>query len=133
MILDSVPLSLLRARLHYGSRRQEVISANIANASIPNAKTMDLKPFAQAVRMMPLQPISMVTTSPRHIKANKFKAEVFSAHPSGFATDLKLNGNNINIKTEALKMSANALQYQQALATYGRILGMVNIALSGGR
>lgn len=121
-------LDLLKARLKYGAKRQQIISANISNVDIPHAVSMDLKPFSTALRDNANR-LKLSRSSPKHFQGNDSSIVDLFPIKSLYGIEPKFNGNNINMQSELFKVNANNLEYQQTLAVYGRVLNMLKTVL----
>jgi len=99
------------------SQRQEVLSANIANADTPGYKARDMD-FASALRSatgdsrVPRLPdVSLALTSPGHIPA-----KAVSSGPTDllYRTPLQpsLDGNTVDMDAERVAFADNTLRYQ---------------------
>lgn len=111
----SQDLGFFQQSLDLRAQRQEVLSANIANADTPNYKARDFD-FRSALEgamgaSMNLPPVSLALTSPRHIPAQG---------PSQPAVDLlyrnpyqaSLDGNTVDMDGERVRFADNTLHYQ---------------------
>lgn len=112
------------------AERQEVLSANIANADTPNYKARDFD-FASAMegamgRRLDLPNTSLSLTSPRHIPA--------TASGPQSAVDLlyrepyqaSLDGNTVDMNVERVQFADNAMHYQSSMSVLnGQIKDML--------
>ncbi|MDP9902273.1 flagellar basal body rod protein FlgB [Variovorax ginsengisoli] len=107
-----------REALNLRAQRQEVLSANIANADTPNYKARDFD-FASKLtevvsRGRAADSLGMTTTSSRHIAAQA---------PSSSEQDLmyripaqsSIDGNTVEMDTERVNFADNALRYESNL------------------
>ena len=115
--LDST-LRFHQEALNLRGRRQEVLSANIANADTPNYKARDFEfsaSLSQAVeRGRQSMSVPMSTTSSRHISAE--------AQASGDAdllyrtpTQSSIDGNTVEMDVERVNFADNAMRYEANL------------------
>lgn len=92
--------------------RQKAIAANIANVDTPNYKAIDVS-FAdqlQAALKKPGEVIRLRTTHQRHIQiknASTMKDFVISQEN----TQVRNDGNNVDIDREIVKLNANEIYY----------------------
>ncbi|MEO5659803.1 MAG: flagellar basal body rod protein FlgB [Polaromonas sp.] len=116
--LDSA-LRFHQEALNLRGRRQEVLSANIANADTPNYKARDFEfsaSLSQAVeRGRQATSVPMSTTSSRHISGE--------AQGRGSGADLlyrtptqsSIDGNTVEMDVERVNFADNALRYEANL------------------
>ncbi|MEM7432312.1 MAG: flagellar basal body rod protein FlgB [Pseudomonadota bacterium] len=116
--------------LSFRARRNEVLSANIANADTPNYKARDLD-FQDVLNAASRPSSSLRTTHATHI----------STGPAGVANgDLKyripvqptLDGNTVETDIEQTAYAENALHYRAALAFVDGQIRTLKFAIKGG-
>ena len=105
-------------KLSHLTERQNLIASNIANANTPNFVTKDLHPFS-----LEKQKKSLLTTNNKHISFpnNKINAHVYTPNN----TDKKLNGNDVIVENEMLKLSETNLQHKQVTGLYKVMAGIL--------
>lgn len=99
------------------SARQELLAANIANADTPNYKARDVdfrSAFSAALAGNSSQ--AMTTSNSRHLQASS-SADIFPASALRYRGEAQssIDGNTVNVDTEMVEFSDNALRYQAAL------------------
>jgi len=139
MDLNGIPLfSLLQTKLGYLSERQKVIAQNVANASTPGFTPTDLKPFEQqpgldtnaraGVLTQPAQTdsgVSMGMPLASHSPATPRKWMTIGAPDS----ETTLNGNQVVLEEQMLKMSESRSDYEAAIGFYQKSLGLLHMAI----
>lgn len=118
----------LARRLETLAARTAVISHNIANADTPGYVARDLaaRPAGAATR-----PPALKVSDPRHLAA---PAGVAAAAPKTVAApdgEASLNGNQVAIETQMLKLSETRGDYQLVSSVYRKTLGMLRLAARG--
>jgi flagellar basal-body rod protein FlgB len=141
MDLNGIPLfSLLQNKLGYLSERQKMIAQNVANASTPGFTPSDLKAFqgqntaaARVKLALAAGPakasdgISLGSPSDSHSKAaGGSKGYVAQATPDSETT---LNGNQVVLEEQMLKMSESRSDYDAAIGFYQKSLGLLHLAI----
>ena len=126
MIENTLLAKLLKHKMHYTSERHGIISNNIANISTPLERTKDLPAFEKTLKMS--SPLFLKLTNPMHmIGKNKIYSYPIIYPVEG--TDDKLNGNNISLDNESMKMNHNTIEHNKAISIYGKMLSLFNIAI----
>ena len=128
MSLDAVPLfAMLKAKMGYETQRQRVLSENVANSDTPGFAPRDLKGFtfagalaAQAGAVAPARTHAAHMAGRAH--ASGFKPQ---ASPDGEA---KLDGNQVVLEEEMMKMSDSRSSYDAAVTLYQQSLTMLRTA-----
>ena len=119
-MIDKIDASLRfhQEALNLRARRQEVLSANIANADTPNFKARDLdlsSALMDAVdRGRQSQSLSMTGTSSRHLEGQAHASadtELLYRTP----TQSSLDGNTVEMDVERVKFADNTLRYEASL------------------
>jgi len=100
--------NLLFNQLSFRSRRQSIISSNIANINTPNYKTKDLIFKSELKKIQEYSNLKLVTTNDKHI-ASTFHANLAS---NTKIVDIKglqeqNDGNNVNLDMQISEMSKN--------------------------
>jgi flagellar basal-body rod protein FlgB len=141
MQIDDIPLmSMLKDRMSWLSKRQDVLSQNVANADVPGYMPKDLKPqdFDSTLRstMSQSQSVTSLTvTDPRHIPAS---ATMTSSSSRGFAVkdspDVAAppGGNSVSLESEMIKVAETQAQYQAAANLYAKAITMMKVAIGRG-
>ena len=132
----SVTNSLLEAFLLYSGARQEVIADNVARANSPGELSKDLelpKNFMELVKSSSkTNEVHIAKTSSLHMDGSKPRLK-FKAKIDKDATDLKPNGNNINLFDQAKKAAENKILFDTGIEAYKKSANLVKIAVGKGR
>lgn len=134
-------LDFFRQALALRAYRQEILSADIANASTPGFKAVDLD-FAGALNAATGQPSSGAPAS-RRLWLVDDKRQMTIDNDSGAppaaakfvkyqaGTEVTLDGNSVDLDQEKTTAAENAVQYQ-AVATFAtQTIRMLMIAITG--
>jgi flagellar basal-body rod protein FlgB len=136
MQVDDIPLmSMLKDRMSWLSKRQELLASNVASADLPGYTPRDLKPmdFEQTLRTTTAQSYaasSLTTTNPRHINATSTRG----AFEERETRDVEAtpNGNSVSLEQEMIKVADTQAQYQAATNIYAKAIGMMKTAIGRG-
>ncbi len=104
MLIDTTQLALERS-ISGATQRQEALAANIANASTPGYKRVDVDfhgALAAALGSSDAK-TKLATTS-------------FATQADGTVGTTQADGNSIDVENESAKMAANALEQQAAVS-----------------
>ena len=110
--------------------RNQVLSANIANADTPNFKARDVD-FSAALSQAKGDGATLRTTHDRHIRSmstNSLGADVMYRLPM----QPTLDGNTVSVDVEQAAFAENALQYRASLAFLDGKIRTLKYALKGG-
>src|SRR5436190_17117325 len=92
---------LVENMLDWAAKRQQTISANLANIDTPGYKARDIS-FSEH-----LQSLALDTTSPAHLDpAAQSAMRVYEV-----GAEAKENGNTVNLDQEMTELTKNGLQY----------------------
>jgi flagellar basal-body rod protein FlgB len=139
MALDDIPLfSMLKSRLGYLDQQQRLISENVANSDTPGYTPQDLKPFADQIKTgAPALVMAPVHTTAAHLSGHS--AGAGGAAGSGLSSawkaqatpdsETRLDGNQVVLEEEMMKMTQARLNYETALGFYQKSLAMIQLAI----
>ncbi|WAI11536.1 MAG: flagellar basal body rod protein FlgB [Buchnera aphidicola (Macrosiphum albifrons)] len=101
------------------SKRQEILSANIANADTPGYKSIDINFTNELSKMLDKKnakdtSIFLKKTSPYHLDAKNNSAFLLKTIPV-ITHQMKENGNTVNMDRERIEFINNSLKYQSSL------------------
>jgi flagellar basal-body rod protein FlgB len=138
MDLNGIPLfSLITSKLGYLNEREKVIAQNVANASTPGFTPHDLKPFSEQPGMntdpmapKALAPVAVVQTNALHLTGSQGGAgsQAF-ANIAAPDSETTLNGNQVVLEEQMIKMSDARSDYDTAISFYQKALGMLHLAV----
>ena len=135
-------LEFFRQALALRAYRQEILSADIANASTPGFKAVDLD-FAGALNAATSRRPASETTAPsKRIwlvdDPRQMVGTAASAPNVGpdfvkyqADTEVTLDGNSVDLNREKSEAAANAVQYEAAASFTSQIIKMLNTAVGG--
>ena len=140
MDLNGIPLfGLLQNKLAYLGERQKVIAQNVANASTPGFTPSDLRPFDQQRNLDPrtrtagvmFQPAQSSSGVSMGASVNSHKSSESKTYTSESAPDSEttLNGNQVVLEEQMLKMSESRSDYEAAIGFYQKSMDMIHLAL----
>ena len=118
------------------TKRNDVITANVANAETPGYRAygFDFEKQLQDVGKMN-DPISVKTSRPGHLR-NSFTSADGKITPDVFVTPTESvdeDGNTVEIDGEMAAMAKNQILYRTTVETLNRKIGMLKYAINGGR
>jgi len=119
-------LGMLRERMTWLNRRQDLLSENIANADTPGYVARDLKPLDFADALKGGGP-SLAVTNARHI--------AIAPHAASFGeqatqdVESSPNGNAVSLEQEMIKVSETQAQFQAAANLYAKAMTLMKTAI----
>ncbi|HEV2188397.1 MAG TPA: flagellar basal body rod protein FlgB [Stellaceae bacterium] len=135
-------LEFYRQVLALRGYRQEILSADIANASTPGFKAVDLD-FAAALNGATRQPNSNSTVGSRRVLLvdddRQMTIDGNGAAPAAAAnfvkyqagTEVTLDGNSVDLDHEKTTAAENAVQYEAAATFTTQTIRMLMTAITG--
>jgi flagellar basal-body rod protein FlgB len=129
MFEDLTLFAMAQKSMDYLSRRQAVLSENVANANTPNFKSKDLAPLEFKDLMQPAaQTLRAVSTNPMHISpdAEPTRFQEISEHRP---TESKPNGNQVQVEDQMQKIGLVKGNYELAVNLMMKHIAMLKIAL----
>ena len=120
---DSPLFSGIEDLLSWTSKRQQALSANIANMDTPGYRSKDYS-FDQE-----LATIDLASTSSKHIAPLE---DTNHSRVYEVGTKVKLNGNNVDLEREMTEITKNALQYITLVQYMNQKIKTLRSAISEG-
>ncbi len=112
MLFDKV-FGIHEQALRLGSRRSEVLAANLANADTPGYKARDFD-FQAMLRGQIQHSVRLAATRPGHIQ-NSHGIVASTQMAYRIPQQASLDGNTVEAEREQTEFSANAMRYQASL------------------
>jgi len=135
-------LDFFRQVLALRAARQEILSADIANASTPGFKAIDLD-FAAAMQdaMSQRRGSETAPAAPKRVWLVDDARQLPAANVTGAAapefvkyqvgSEVTLDGNSVDLDTEKVNAAENAVQYESAATFASQTIRMLMIAITG--
>ena len=115
------------------AQRALVLSSNVANVETPGYKAMEIKPFEKALKKAydsAKGGIKLNTTNPKHMSGQSslknFQAQVQTSTAPG-----RVDGNNVNLDEQIVKMNQNKTMYDALITARGKRGKMTSNAMEG--
>lgn len=128
-------LDFLRQALALRDWRQQILSADIANASTPGFKAVDLdfrQALAAASRPAPPQGPVWLADDPRDLgRAGGAPPAAAAAVKYQTGVPVGLDGNSVDLNQEKVAAGENAVQYEAAASFAAQIIRMMTVAING--
>lgn len=137
MDLDKIPLlAVIKSRMSYVNQRQHLISENVANANTPNYAPHDLKAFtfeaalkAQSGPALGMTPVSTAVTNAGHMEGKERPATGPWKPEDAPDSEARLDGNQVVLEDEMMKMTTSKLDYDTAVSFYQQSLGLLKLSI----
>jgi flagellar basal-body rod protein FlgB len=109
--------------LRYLSERDKLLSQNIANSDTPKYQPKELKKNFRE------DSVPVYKTNPLHMDLSESSKEF--ALVKGDISEIKPNGNSVNLDNELYKKGENAMKLNEAINVYNKSKSMLNTAIMG--
>jgi flagellar basal-body rod protein FlgB len=134
MEVGDIPLmAMLKDRMAWLGRRQDVLSQNVASADVPGYRPRDLKPvdFEQTLKAATRPAAgSLAVTNPRHIGLTR-SSSGFEEKEAG-DIESSPNGNSVSLESQMIKVAETQAQFQAAANLYAKAIAMMKTAIGRG-
>lgn len=129
-IFDSTVMGLNKA-MDLTWRKNQVITANVANAETPQYRAGDLQ-FGQELEQAFQRDVdqAMNRTNPKHMEVSSEASSKIVLDSSGVT---KADGNNVDIDLQMASLAQNSSDYSNAAQLIRRQIGLVRTAIREGR
>ncbi|HRJ42407.1 MAG: flagellar basal body rod protein FlgB [Caldilineaceae bacterium] len=131
-ISNDPTLQLLEKGLDALSARQQAISNNIANVETPNYKAVDVA-FERSLRRAMNESgaaLSVQRTDDGHLRMEGRAEGMEDVEAQMFrrtGTSMRLDGNNVDIETEMVRLAETAMRYQSFTTLASRKLALLRM------
>jgi flagellar basal-body rod protein FlgB len=133
MDAGSIPfLSMLKERMAWLNRRQDVLSQNVASVDLPGYKARDLKApdfeaVLKAATVSRNSASSLAVTNPHHIGFARRSA----SYETDNAPDVEAGptGNSVSLEAQMIKVADTQAQFQAAANLYAKAIDMMKTAI----
>ena len=131
MDLSNVPLfNVVKKRMAWLGKRQEVISQNIANSDTPRYKAKDVKDFRfKELIRKDSGNIAMVGTDRGHLRGQSKRTTEFRVGEVRVPYETAPNGNSVILEEQLAKMGESSVNYRLTTELYKKHIGMLRSAL----
>ena len=130
-------LEFYRQVLDLRADRQQMLTADIANASTPGFKAIDLD-FGEALTggaegAGKPSGLTWLVDDPQHVKGprKELAGSAAAAIKYQIGAPLTLDGNSVDLNQEKVAAGENAIQYEAAATFASQIIRMLTIAING--
>ncbi len=119
----SEPFEDFYKHLRYLSERDKLLSQNIANSDTPKYQPRELKKNTRD------DSVPVLKTNSLHMDLSESSKEF--ALVKGDISEIKPNGNAVNLDNELYKKGENAMKLNEAINVYNKSKSMLNTAIMG--
>jgi flagellar basal-body rod protein FlgB len=129
MFEDLTLFAMAQRSMDYLSRRQSVLSENVANANSPHYKVKDLAPLSfKDLMAPPAQAVRATTTNPMHVSPEVTPVR-FETISEKRPTESKPDGNQVQVEDQMQKIGAVKGDYELAVNLMMKHISMLKTAL----
>lgn len=122
--------TVVKKRLAWLARRQEVIAQNIANADTPEYRARDLKPLQFRDMVRNQKPgVSMKVTSASHLRGIVKRTSEFNEGETRKPYETSPNGNSVVLEEQMAKMNETAVGHRLTTELYKKHLNLFKMAI----
>ena len=138
MAIYDIPLfSMLKSRMGYLSKRENVVAENVANSDTPGFTPKDLKPFTfeqamagqrrPTVNASPEAAAAMTRMQHQGVKRTTSSSASYRS-VNAPDTETTLNGNQVVLEDQMMKMNDTRMNYDAAISFYQKSMSMIRLA-----
>ena len=130
-LLGDTTIGTVRAWLNGLSRRQQAVSDNIANIDTPGYRAKEVPFETELRRALSDGTVSLATTDPRHIAGCGRTTNQLGMQPAQMLTSQRLDGNDVDIDQEMVKLADTQMRYQAAASALNTKLATIRNVIRG--
>jgi flagellar basal-body rod protein FlgB len=135
MASDDIPLlSMLKSRLGYLNQQQRGVAVNIANSDTPGFVPQTLKPFSYVAPGKGIVPggtlaLAPIETNAAHLPGQAAAAGKAWQSQSAPDSEARLDGNQVVLEEEMMKMAQARGDYTAAINFYEKSISLLQLAI----
>jgi flagellar basal-body rod protein FlgB len=128
---DLPVMQMMSRKMSWLSKRTDLLAENVANIDMPGYGARDLKPvsFRELVRGNQ----NSATQAPRLTNAAHLAGttpqQTFAAEDKADEFETALNGNNVGLEQQLVRLNETQMSYQMTLNLYKKHIDMIRTAL----
>lgn len=124
---------MIRNQMDWASKRQQVLSRNIANADTPGYLPSDIKPldFKKTIQDVTAPQVSV--TDPGHLSGTPVPASGFRVEKVRKPEEIKPDGNGVTLEDQVMKIGETKGKYDMAANLYQKNISFLKLATGSGR
>jgi len=130
-LLGDSTIGTVRGWLQGLSQRQQAISNNIANIDTPGYQATEVAFETELRRSIGDRAGDLVTTDPRHITTSSRSTRGIGTQAAQLLTSQRLDGNNVDIDQEMVKLAETQMRYQAAASALNTKLNTIRNVIRG--
>ncbi len=122
-------MAMMKAKMAYHSKRQDVLAQNVANTDTPGYRPKDLPPLTFDDMLGKQKRLKMVQTSPEHLGGAHTQIAAFSPEVMQQYYEKKPVNNAVTAEQQMMMMNENALELQTTTQLYNKTAGLFRTAI----
>lgn len=134
MDLDQFTLfGMIKNQMDWTSKRQQVLSRNIANADTPGYLPSDIKPLDFKETMAEVAAPQVEVTNPGHLTGTPIDTQRFRIEKQRHPEEIKPDGNGVTLEDQVMKVGETKGKFDMAANLYQKHLSLLKMATGAGR
>ena len=130
-LLGDSTIGTVRGWLQGLSQRQQAISNNIANIDTPGYQATDVAFETELRRSIGERTGDLAVTDARHITTSSRRTGQLGTQAAQLLTSQRLDGNNVDIDQEMVKLAETQMRYQAAASALNTKLNTIRNVIRG--
>ncbi|WP_207476440.1 flagellar basal body rod protein FlgB [Arenibaculum pallidiluteum] len=123
---------LIKGKMDWLSRRQEVVAQNIANADTPGFRPSDLTPYDFKSALRTSVRLPPARTDGSHLSGVSSDASGGTVQRERKTYETALDGNAVVLEEQLMKVAQSSADYQLATQIYRKNVAMLKLAIGRG-
>jgi flagellar basal-body rod protein FlgB len=124
---------MIKDQMSWASKREQVLSRNIANADTPRYLPSDIKPLDFKETLADVAAPQMAVTNANHLSGTPVPTSRFRAEKVRAPEEIKPDGNGVTLEDQVMKIGETKGKFDMAANLYQKHLTLLKLATGGGR
>ena len=124
---------MIKDRMAWASKREQVLSRNIANADTPGFLPSDIKELDFKKALAETLPPQVSVTNPGHMTGTPVATSRFRIEKQRAPEEISPNGNGVTLEEQIMKVGDTKGKFDMAASLYQKHLALQKLATGSGR
>ncbi|MBF0356466.1 MAG: flagellar basal body rod protein FlgB [Alphaproteobacteria bacterium] len=124
---------MIKERMAWATKREHVLSRNIANADTPGFLPSDIRELTFKKALSEAAPPQVSVTDPGHMAGTPVPTSRFRIEKQRAPEEISPNGNGVTLEEQMMKVGDTKGKFDMAANLYQKNLAFLKMATGGGR
>ncbi|MBF0269507.1 MAG: flagellar basal body rod protein FlgB [Alphaproteobacteria bacterium] len=124
---------MIKDQMDWSSKRQQVLSRNIANSDTPGYLPSDIKPLDFKKTIAEVTSPQLAVTDGNHLMGSPSKTSSLRVEKERHPEEIKPDGNGVTLEDQIMKVGDTKGKYDMAASLYQKQIMLLKMSVGSGR